>query len=449
MKKEYWKLILVMLVSGIAFNLWGNLYNTYMPIFLQAGNPNFDANLTNPSFGFGASPSLTSIIMSLDNISGFIFIPLMGIWADRVRRRKPFITIATPVFAVAIAAMPFVMRMITPTTNGQLNLLIIPFSLVTFCILLTLAAQLFDGIPSSAIYFAIVPSEDRSKFGSVNSVISMIVGVGLMFASGILYQFDRTIPFLIVAVLLIVYWLLFVVLIEEPENTEPQSTEPQEKGIKNLFAGLKKFTPQEKKDLLFTCLCAFGLFATSNIMVTFASSYAVTILGLEEGQTIQLLMTFQIGMILMVLPGGFLPSKIGRKTTMIIGAAIMIAVMVILFFVKNFIVAMVGIALLGTGWIFINVNIMPFYSDIIDTNKKLGTVLGLTGVGSQLGAILMVPAVGWLIEKSNNNYNLVWLTTAITMVFGMIMFFLVKGGEMRKPTPAPASEAPKAETPAM
>jgi MFS family permease len=373
----------------------------------------------------------------------------MGIWADRVRRRKPFITIATPVFAVAIAAMPFVMRMITPTTNGQLNLLIIPFSLVTFCILLTLAAQLFDGIPSSAIYFAIVPSEDRSKFGSVNSVISMIVGVGLMFASGILYQFDRTIPFLIVAVLLIVYWLLFVVLIEEPENTEPQSTEPQEKGIKNLFAGLKKFTPQEKKDLLFTCLCAFGLFATSNIMVTFASSYAVTILGLEEGQTIQLLMTFQIGMILMVLPGGFLPSKIGRKTTMIIGAAIMIAVMVILFFVKNFIVAMVGIALLGTGWIFINVNIMPFYSDIIDTNKKLGTVLGLTGVGSQLGAILMVPAVGWLIEKSNNNYNLVWLTTAITMVFGMIMFFLVKGGEMRKPTPAPASEAPKAETPAM
>jgi MFS family permease len=160
-------------------------------------------------------------------------------------------------------------------------------------------------------------------------------------------------------------------------------------------------------------------------------------------------MTFQIGMILMVLPGGFLPSKIGRKTTMIIGAAVMVAVMVLLFFVKNFIVAMVGIALLGTGWIFINVNIMPFYSDIIDTNKKLGTVLGLTGVGSQLGAILMVPAVGWLIEKSNNNYNLVWLTTAITMVFGMIMFFLVKGGEMRKSTPAPATEAPKAETPAM
>lgn len=440
MKKTYWRIILVMLVSGIAFNLWGNLYNTYMPIFLQAGNPTFDANLDNPSLGFGASPSLTSIIMSLDNISGFLFIPLIGIWADRVRRRKPFITIATPVFAVAIAAMPFVMRMITPATNGQFNLLILPFSLVTFCILLTLAAQLFDGIPSSAIYFAIVPSADRSKFGSVNSVISMVVGVGLMFASGILYQFDRTIPFLIVAGLLLLYWLLFVVLIKEPENTEYEKPKPEEHGIKFLFAGLKKFSTQEKKDLLYTCLCAFGLFATSNIMVTFASSYAVTVLGLEEGQTIQLLMTFQIGMILMVLPGGFLPSKIGRKTTMVIGAAIMIAVMLILFFVNNFIVAMVGIALLGTGWIFINVNIMPFYSDIIDSNKKLGTVLGLTGVGSQLGAIVMVPIVGGLIEKSNNNYNLVWLITCFTMAFGMLMFFLVKGGEIRAAMPATAAE---------
>lgn len=447
MKKEYWKLILVMLVSGVAFNLWGNLYNTYMPIFLQAGNPTFDANLTKTSFGFGASPSLTSIIMSLDNISGFLFIPLMGILADRARRRKPFITFSIPVFAVAIGAMPFVMRMITSTTNGQLNLLILPFSLITFCILLTLAAQLFDGIPSSAIYFAIVPSEDRSKFGSVNSVISMVIGVGLMFASGILYQFDRTIPFLIVAALLMVYWILFVVLIKEPENTEVEKSEPQEKGIKNLFAGLKKFTAQEKRDLLFTCLCAFGLFATSNIMVTFASSYAVTVLGLEEGQTIQLLMTFQIGMILMVLPGGFLPSKIGRKTTMIVGAAMMFVVMLILFFVKNFIVAMVGIALLGTGWIFINVNIMPFYSDIIDSNKKLGTVLGLTGVGSQLGAILMVPIVGWIIEKTNNNYNIVWLVTSFTIAFGMIMFLLVKGGEIRKSTPE-TIEAPKAETPA-
>lgn len=442
MKKEYWKIILVMLVSGVAFNLWGNLYNTYMPIFLQAGNPTFDANLQNPSYGFGASPSLTSIIMSLDNISGFIFIPLMGIWADRVRRRKPFITIATPVFAVAIGAMPFVMKMITPATNGQLNLLILPFSLVTFCILLTLAAQLFDGIPSSAIYFAIVPSEDRSKFGSVNSVISMVVGVGLMFASGILYQFDRTIPFLIVAGLLLLYWLLFVVLIKEPENTEYEKPKPEESGIKHLFSGLSKFTNQEKKDLLFTCLCAFGLFATSNIMVTFASSYAVTILGLEEGQTIQLLMTFQIGMILMALPGGFLPSKIGRKTTMIIGAAMMVVVMLILFLVENFIVAMVGIALLGVGWIFINVNIMPFYSDIIDSNNKLGTVLGLTGVGSQLGAIVMVPIVGWLIERFNNNYNLIWLVTSTTIAFGMVMFFLVKGGEIRKIEPsAPETQA--------
>ncbi len=443
--KLYWRIMLVTMIAGVAFNLWGNLYNTYMPIFLQAGNPTFDAKLQNPSFGFGASPSLTSIIMSLDNISGFIFIPLMGILADRARRRKPFITYSLPVFAFAIGVMPFIMRMITPETNGQFSLLLLPFGLITFCILLTLAAQLFDGIPSSAIYFAIIPSEDRGKVGSINSTISMIVGVGLMFGSGFLYQIDRTIPFLLVSVLMMIYWVLFVVLIKEPEYPQVEGEGKEKLTLRNLFSGVKKFSKQERKDLLFTCLTAFGLFGTSNILITFASSYAVSVLGLPEAQTIQLLMTFQIGMVLMALPGGYLPNKIGRKTTMKLGAGVMFLVMIILFFVQNFIVAMIGIALLGAGWIFINVNIMAFYSDIIDTNKKLGTVLGLTGVGSQLGAILLVPVVGWLIERFNNNYNLVWLVTAITIAFGMLMFFMVKGGEIQKSLPTDLSVETHAE----
>lgn len=120
--KLYWRIMLVTFVAGIAFNLMGNLYNTYMPIFLQSGNPIFDANLDNPSLGFGASPTLTSIIMSLDNISTFLFIPVMGVLADRARRRKPFIAYSLPIYAIAIGAMPFIMRMITPETNGQLNL---------------------------------------------------------------------------------------------------------------------------------------------------------------------------------------------------------------------------------------------------------------------------------------------------------------------------------------
>lgn len=309
--------------------------------------------------------------------------------------------------------------------------MIFPFILFNLCILVTLVAALLDGIPSSAIYFAIIPSEDRGRIGSINTTISMIVGVALMFVSGIMYEVDRVIPFLIVAVLLALYWLLFVVLIKEPEYPDKEEDqEEKERGIKALFAGLKKFTPQEKKDLLFACLMAFGFFGTSNILVTFASSYAVSVLGLPESQTIQLMMAFQVGMVLFAIPGGFLPNKLGRKRTMQIGAAFMIAMMAMLFFVKGFIPSIIGIALLGAGWIFINVNVMAFYSDIIDTNKKLGTVLGLTGVGNQLGAILLVPLAGWLIEAFNNNYNVVWVISCITMAFGIVMFFMVKGGEI-------------------
>jgi MFS family permease len=337
--------------------------------------------------------------------------------------------------------MPFIMRMITSQTNGQLSLLILPFSLITVVILLTLAATLFDGIPSSAIYYAIIPSEDRGRVSGINSTISWIVGVGLLFLSGVLFAIDQTIPFLIVGFLMLVYWILFIVLIKEPEY--PEETEPKEKlGIRNLFSGLKKFKPLEKRDLLFTCLAAFGLFGASNILVTFASSYAVSVLGLEAAQTTIMMLTFQVGMILLAIPGGFLPNNIGRRTTMILGGAIMFVMLILLFFIKNYIATLVGIGLLGAGWVFINVNIIAFYSDIIDSNKKLGTVIGLAGFGSQLGSILLVPIVGWLIEVTSNNYNLVWPATAVTIAFGLAMLFLIKGGEIRKadPTPPAVSE---------
>ena len=44
--------------------MWA-VYNTYVPIYLQAGGPGFEAS----TFGFGLSATLTGFIMTLDNIA--------------------------------------------------------------------------------------------------------------------------------------------------------------------------------------------------------------------------------------------------------------------------------------------------------------------------------------------------------------------------------------------
>ena len=71
----------------IGFGFFGTsvmwkLYNDYVPIFLQAGNPLFES--TTKTSGFGLGPGLTGFIMTLDNIVALFLLPLIGLWSDRI-----------------------------------------------------------------------------------------------------------------------------------------------------------------------------------------------------------------------------------------------------------------------------------------------------------------------------------------------------------------------------
>ena len=71
------------------------LYNSYVPIFLQAGNPAFDQNVGATTVGFGLSAALAGLIMTLDNIAAFFIQPVVGVLSDRthtrIGRRMPYI----------------------------------------------------------------------------------------------------------------------------------------------------------------------------------------------------------------------------------------------------------------------------------------------------------------------------------------------------------------------
>jgi len=73
--------------------LW-TIYNTYVPIFLQAGNPKFDVQ---GELGFGFEAGITGVLMTLDNIVALFLLPIIGVWSDRiwtrVGRRMPFILV--------------------------------------------------------------------------------------------------------------------------------------------------------------------------------------------------------------------------------------------------------------------------------------------------------------------------------------------------------------------
>ena len=77
------------------------IFNQFIPIFLQAGNPEFERQLLEAGreipkvVGFGLAPSLALFIMTWDNIINVFIQPWVGAKSDhtwnRFGRRKPWI----------------------------------------------------------------------------------------------------------------------------------------------------------------------------------------------------------------------------------------------------------------------------------------------------------------------------------------------------------------------
>ena len=82
------------------------IFNQYIPLFLQAGNPEFERQLLEQGrpipdiVGFGLAPSLALFIMTWDNIINMFIQPWVGAKSDqtwnRIGRRKPWILLGAP-----------------------------------------------------------------------------------------------------------------------------------------------------------------------------------------------------------------------------------------------------------------------------------------------------------------------------------------------------------------
>ena len=157
--------------------IW-QLYNSFVPIFLQAGRPDFEADVA----GFGLSATTTGVIMGLDNFAAIFILPLIGVWSDRVRtpigRRYPFILTAAPVAAVAFILMPIAAGMIEQSGSVAANLPVFVLFIIGAGLMLLAMAVLRT--PVISLMPDLTPSPLRSK---ANGVINFMGGVGVLVAT--------------------------------------------------------------------------------------------------------------------------------------------------------------------------------------------------------------------------------------------------------------------------
>src|SRR5215475_14133300 len=104
-----------------AASLAGLVFDTFVPVLLQAGHPLWHntAGLHAPLRGFALAPSLAFCIMTWDNMINLFVHPWAGVRSDqtwtRWGRRKPWILVGVPIAVIGLIAIPC-----APTLPGVL-----------------------------------------------------------------------------------------------------------------------------------------------------------------------------------------------------------------------------------------------------------------------------------------------------------------------------------------
>jgi Na+/melibiose symporter-like transporter len=230
------------------------VYNTYIPVFLQAGNPNFALDEAAMIVGFGLGPALTGFILTFDNIAGLFISPLVGAWSDSMHtrwgRRMPFILGTAPLAAISIIIIPFIHLAIDPELSGQTNQLIgllIPFVIVLFLVLVPLAVF---RTPADTLLWDVTPSKHRSTATAIGVVAGSVLVIAISLSATALFDMYEPLPFLISGIIVLLVVALVWWRVKEPRQLVEQA-DKEVYNLKAIFAVLRTQPAENKRSLIF------------------------------------------------------------------------------------------------------------------------------------------------------------------------------------------------------
>ncbi len=384
------------------------IFNQFIPIFLQAGNPEFERQLLEAGreipqvIGFGLTPALALFIMTWDNLINVFFQPWVGAKSDstwtRIGRRKPWIIIGVPIAVIGFVMIPF----------AQTALAIAVFILIT-----NFGMALFRS-PTVSWLGDLFMSDDRSK---ANGIINLMGGAGALiayFGGGYLFNnFGRAAPFIGGALLLVAAVVVALVGVKEPEQLESEQ-QPADEGV---LSNLRVAWHNPDKSGLYVLLGILLWFMAYNTLDAGLSSFAVFSLGIAPGTASILAGAGPVTFILAALPAGFLGTKYGREAIIRLGLiALTVIFLASYFLIQDPVTLVIALVLTGVFWAFVNVNSLPLVYDHGD-ERRIGAYTGLYYFSSQLAAVLGPTMGGVMVDLLGDQYR--WL-----FIYGTIFMFL-------------------------
>jgi MFS family permease len=433
-KASYFKIFLL----GFGFFglsiLW-SLYNSDIPIMLK--------NVYNLSY------TASGWVMNLDNILAITLIPVVGFWSDhlwtRIGRRMPFIISTLPIGGILFALVPWI-----PLWLGAGATSLMAFILVLFFVNICMG---ISRSPIIALMPDLVPPEERSP---ANGVINFMGGFGSLlvyFVVGKISTTNRPLGFAIAGIAVLVAAVIMFLSIRETRDSLDRKAPRSEHAD---FSLLRKMWTPKYRSLLLICLAIFFWFIAFNAIETYYPTYmhaespavraVIARLGTatptDTAQIAELtaarqsseagakfnLGVFSLAFMLLSIPAGFIGRRLGRKTTILIGLAGVIVMVLLLAFG---IATTAGLAIFvmgGLSWALVNINSLPTVLDMGDL-EMVGALTGVYYFFSQAASIVSPPLVGRIADLAGGTMSVMFPYAGIFFVLAAVCMLFLNPGD--------------------
>lgn len=411
-------MLVAALVPASAELVWV-LYNTYVPLWLQAGNPNFASNLS----GFGLSAAATGLVLTLGNLIGLVVNPVVGILSDsthsRFGRRKPWYALPAPFILLTLCLIPFLAQ------NATLTIFLLNLGLFLF------ALAIIRG-PATVLLYDITPSKYRGMAAALSGIAGGTAGIVGALAAAALFGIRPELPFWVVSGIVGAAILSAAVYVREP--TAQTRVEPDSRPSPRKMLGILRTLPREH--LISTILLIFNTFFTYiafGQMQTFTSSYGVAVLGLNAGNSSLVYAMGGAAFILFSFPASAIATKwLKRKSTQALGISLFIPVALMIYWFASPVTIWGLMAFLGASWAMVMVTQEPMMLDSAPSDALLGTYSAILQVARTLGFVASPILGGWVIQLAGSDYNVIWLVMAGAQLLALLALLPVTHGEARE-----------------
>lgn len=423
--------------------LW-QVYNNYCPLFLDY--------LIRKEYGQSNSFTI-GIIMAADNLIAIFMLPIFGTLSDKTNtkygKRMPYIVIGMILSAI-IFPLISVMFYIESLTG------------VIIMMGLTLIIMNMYRNPAVALMPDVTPKPLRSK---ANGIINFVGYLGAILAGalGMILKIAKDsnsanwtptnktngiIAFTIASFFMILALVILVLKIKEKKLLEETKSDIEygEKLSLTLekIEDNKPISKSDKKNLVILLIGLFLWFMSFNAIETFNSLFCKNVLG-DEGIAGTIVIILTISSIITFIFSVNLPSKIGRKNSVLIGIGSLVIGFggILLYYYLNGVFAKdfienhtngigfsilpvyIFIAICGFGWALINASSYPMMVEM-STSKTIGKFTGYYYTISMLAQTVTPILIGLIMNQSTLSLRLLYIYSLVLMLLAFIIMIFYK-----------------------